>query len=247
MPILTGRQAFERELQREFVATGKQRLAMLIKLLGDPPNPDNIPAKFWTVMGNDLRQRFEPILNDIYLASLRDFARVLPGAAVDWNLANERAAQWALQYSFQAVKGINTTTQTRLQDIFDGFFREKGITVGDLRKLIQPEVDDLIVRMKDGSTRLLTSEARAKLIATTEVTRAASQSEVDEAKELEKAGIEMIAIWDTQHDAKVCPLCKPRDGKSQNSNWTVPPPAHPGCYCALRWVPKSMLELGRVA
>jgi hypothetical protein len=108
-------------------------------------------------------------------------------------------------------------------------------------------VKDLEVRMRDGATRLLTSVERAKLIATTEVTRAAVQAEVDQVKELAADGIKMVAIWDTQHDNKVCPICRPRDGKKQGDGWTDPPPAHPGCYCALRWVPATMYEMGLVA
>jgi hypothetical protein len=247
MPILNAREEFERALAREFTAAGKQALKRLYALMGDPPDPANVPAKFWRELDKDMRDRFEPVLKDIYMASVKTFANEMPFASVDWNLANAQAAQWAKAYSFKLVKQIDATTQAKLQDIFDGFFREKGTTVGDLRKLVAAEVKDLEVRMKDGTTRLLTSAERAKLIATTEVTRAATQAEVDQAKALAKDGIEMIAIWDTQRDNKVCEICRPRDGKKQGDGWTAPPPAHPGCYCALRWVPKTMYDMGLVA
>lgn len=241
MPELSDRAKWERMLQREFRTWGKKRVEMLQMLMGNPPDPSNVPASFWRVAGKDLRDRFEPILREVFLAGAHAMGDE-PIVPVNWKLANERAARWASRYAFNLVKRIEQTAQTRLQDIFDGFFKEKGTTVGDLRKLIEPEVKDLEVRMKDGTTRVMTSAERAKLIATTEVTRASVEGEREVIKQIEAAGIEMVAIWETQRDDKVCLICKPRQGKEQGDGWSDPPPAHPGCYCTLRYVPRSMLK-----
>lgn len=238
MPELANRKDWVAEIRREFAAWGKKRVEQLLKLLGNPPNPDNVPAAFWRSAGKELRDRFEPILKDIYLDAAKQMMADAP-IVVDWSLTNSRAATWASTYSFRLVKNIEATTQQRMQDIFNGFFRDKGTTVADLRRLIAAEVSDLEVRLRDGTTRLMTSAERARLIATTEVTRAAVEGERQVINQIEDAGIEMIAIWETQRDAKVCDICEPRQGKERGDGWTDDPPAHPGCYCDLRYEPKN--------
>jgi len=244
MPALPNRRKWEAALRREFVNTGRRYLQRLVELMGTPPNPDNIPASFWRGLGSDLRTRFEPVLQEIYLESVQQMMEATT-VAIDGTLPNEAAATWAKSYSFKLVSQINMTTQQRLQDIIHSFFQKRGMTVGDIRKLIQPQVDDLIVTMRDGTTRLLTSAQRAKLIATTEVTRASVEGEKAIIAQIEDAGIEMVPIWETQQDAKVCPICRPRQGKEQGDGWTDPPPAHPGCFCHLRYEPRSMRNQNR--
>lgn len=239
MPELASRKKWERELRRAFRAIGRERVNELIELLGDLPNPDNVPASFWRRLGIGLREQFEPALEAIYLDAAKQMVDEAP-IEVNWLIAKESAATWAKQYSFALVQRINATTRQRLQDIFAGFFRQRGTTVGDLRRLIAPEVNDLRVKMRDGSIRLLTSAERARLIATTEVTRAAVAGEKRIIQEVESAGIEMVAIWETQRDDKVCPICRPRQGRARGDGWRDDPPAHPGCYCDLRYEPRQM-------
>ncbi len=239
MPELSGRSMWEKRLRREFNDVGKRYLKRVIEYMGDPPNPDNIPASLWRALGNDLRARFEPILQAIYLESAQQL-KAATDITIDWAMPNTAAAEWAKSYTFDLVRQINRTTEQGLQGIFERFFTERGMTVGDLRKLIQPEVKDLIVTMRDGSTRLLTSAARAKLIATTEVTRAAVEGERPMLDQIAEAGIEMVAIWETQRDNKVCSICEPRQGHERGDGWEDDPPAHPGCYCNLRYEPRAM-------
>lgn len=79
--------------------------------------------------------------------------------------------------------------------------------------------------------------ARAEMIAATEVTRAISAAEAylillwaDE------ADLQYRRIWHTEHDGKVCPVCKPLDRAPEEVWGTVAPsgpPAHPNCRCWL--------------
>lgn len=236
MPELPNRSRYEAELMRAFQAVGKANAAKMIEWLGKPPDPSNIPQSFWNQLGNGWREKLEPILINVYLESVMEMAAMAP-IEINWQLANTNAAVWARTYSYQLVRQINATTEQRLQTIFSDFFTERGRTVGDLRSLIEAEVNDLKVRMRDGTLRLLTSKERAKLIATTEVTRASVAGERTVIAQIERSGIEMVAIWETQMDAKVCPVCRPRQGKKQGDGWTDPPPAHPGCFCNLRYEP----------
>lgn len=239
MPELPNRQRWEAMLRRAFLESGKRYRPKLIELLGEPPNPANVPASYWKSLGVELRAKFEPILNEIYLDSVRNMIAATT-IKMEWALPNAAAAEWAKRYSYQLVRQINQTSVNNLQDIFERFFTERGMKVGDLRKLIKPQVQDLIVTMRDGTTRVLTSAARAKLIATTEVTRAAVEGERPIIQQIEEAGIEMVPIWETQQDDKVCPICGLRHGKEQGDGWVAPPPAHPGCYCNLRYEPRAM-------
>jgi hypothetical protein len=237
MPELPGRSRWEAELRRAFQLVGQANAERMMEWMGNPPNPANIPMSFWNALGNGWRDRFEPILMNVYLESAREMVAVSP-IEINWTAANENAAKWARSYSFRLVRQINTTTEQRLQTIFDDFFTEKGKTVGDLRRLIEPEVQDLTVRLQDGTLRMLTAKERAKLIATTEVTRASVEGETGIIQQIKAAGIEMVAIWETQMDQKVCPICRPRQGHERGNGWTEPPPAHPGCFCNLRYEPK---------
>lgn len=53
----------------------------------------------------------------------------------------------------------------------------------------------------------------------------------------------LVAFWQTENDAKVCPICSPNHNKREKpgdpTNWTElfpsGPPAHPRCRCYLEW------------
>lgn len=97
-----------------------------------------------------------------------------------------------------------------------------------LRKLANADitVDEAVARLTP-----LFGENRARAIAITEITRAYAAATVATQKMLQNANIETELIWRTSNDELVCPICGPRNGKKQGSNWTEPPPAHPRCRC----------------
>lgn len=107
------------------------------------------------------------------------------GLGFDWTLAHTDAARWASQYSYQLVQGINSTTQARLQQAVDDWFNER-TTLPDLVKELQPTF----------------GRRRAKLIAQTETTRAATEGSLIGWAEAGFSG-------------------RPKQA----------PPAHPGCRC----------------
>jgi hypothetical protein len=227
MPDLNGRDGFEREMARAFQKVGQRVVNELLETLGDPPNLNNLPADFWTRYGAELREAFKPTLEEIYLEAARQLLSEMP-IEIEWTLPNEAAAAWAQAYSFGLVRQINQTTQAKLQQYISGYFRAQQ-TLGELRAAIQPSIADLMMR----SGRLLTSAQRANLIAATEVTRASVQGELAIAREAAAGGMEMVAVWQTNNDDLVCPICGPRNGKEQGDGWSVPPPGHPGCRCWL--------------
>lgn len=137
------------------------------------------------------------------------------GMGFDWTLAHAQAARWASQYSFDLVRGINTTTTARLQTAVNDWFQE-GTTLPDLVKELEPTF----------------GKRRATLIAQTETTRAAREGGQ---AGYEQSGVVAETEWVTVNDERVCPVCGPLNGKRAPLRGTYPggytQPAHPGCRC----------------
>jgi hypothetical protein len=140
---------------------------------------------------------------------------------VDWGLVNTNAVSWADKYTFDLVRGIGQTTMAGLQQTIPQFY-EQGWNLGQLRTALERWY----------------SPARAEMIAITETTRAATEGERQIVAEIERqSGIEMIPIWKTSKDERVCPICSPRDNKPIDDG--MYPPAHPNCRC---WITHRIKE-----
>lgn len=90
----------------------------------------------------------------------------------------------------------------------------------------------------------LFSPARASTIAVTEITAAASAAEFRAAQISRAQGKQLVALWETERDARVCPICAPLDhlpDVSWQGRFPGGPPAHPNCRCFLSFVPESEL------
>lgn len=149
--------------------------------------------------------------------AVRQFETI--GYGFDWTMANQRAADWVQDYTFELVSGIERTTQARLRTAVSEWI-ENGRPLSSL-------VRDLDATFGRG---------RAELIASTEVTRAFA-----EANELamRESGIAEGMEWRTAEDERVCPICGPL--ADQRVEFGQPfevdgqqidrPPAHPRCRC----------------
>lgn len=74
--------------------------------------------------------------------------------------------------------------------------------------------------------------------AVTEVTQATSAAERLAAREIERqTGLQLRPHWFTEADDRVCPVCRPRDGKLIVGGQDAFPPAHVGCRCWVDWRP----------
>lgn len=139
------------------------------------------------------------------------------GAGFDVDLANQEAIAWARNYTYELVRQIDASQRSLLQASIGDYFQRR-MTLGDLQ--------DRIARAF--------GPARAATISITETTRAASAAEQAQAARLRAFGLKPVMVWVTSRDAKVCPVCGPRDGTRQNDGWLDPPPAHPRCRCWVR-------------
>jgi len=140
------------------------------------------------------------------------------GVTFDPAVINAGAVAWARTYTYELVKGLTETTLDVVRGAIEQFVATPGMTMGEVAKLLEPAF----------------GEARAKMIAMTETTRAFSQSTNAMQELLAKSGIKMTRIWRTQNDEMVCPVCGPLNGKGEiewADEFPEGPPAHVNCRC----------------
>ena len=142
------------------------------------------------------------------------------GIELDIAMVSQEALDWARDYSFELVTGLDQTTRRLVQGAVSSYVETPGMTVGDLSDLLEPAF----------------GERRAQMIATTEVTRAYSEATNQHQRIVQQeTGIEMRRIWETLRDELVCPICGPLNGLPED-DWAVRfpdgPPAHPNCRCS---------------
>lgn len=207
------RDALEAALAQKLGKLNRELLNEIMDALGDPPDLAAITPAFW----ESLRARFtgllSPALEAIFVASVEAQMGAI-GIGIAWDLVNERAAQWASQYTFDLVSGITETRQQMLQQAVSDFFRQ----AWDLRDLAERLAREY-------------GPVRSEMIAVTEVTRAVNAGEQAFREEAEKLGAAFEVIWQTANDERTCPICEPRNGKAQGDGWEDLPPAHPNCRC----------------
>jgi SPP1 gp7 family putative phage head morphogenesis protein len=182
--------------------------------LGDPPNLNNLTPEFWETEAGKMLATIRPELEAMAVAA---------GAAVTtvpmlWDevvIARE-AAEWARQYAYQLVSGINANTMALLRRVVAAFIETPGMTIGDLRRELAPAF----------------GERRAQMIAVTETTRAFEEGHRAIQRELQRGGLRRLREWRTAQDERVCELCGPLNGATEDQ-WvdTDGPPRHPRCRC----------------
>ncbi len=136
---------------------------------------------------------------------------------------NHRVANWARSHALKLAKKLNGTT----------------------KELAKAKIANWLATGKpfpelvESLTDVVGPKWRAKLIASTEVTRAFAEVNKKIAQELDVIG---GLIWNTAHDERVCPICRPLNGEHAKKGGTFPgglyaAPAHPGCRCGMSfWI-----------
>lgn len=226
MSDVANRDRTESALAREIAKISAPALRKLLAALGSPPSLNNVPDAFWASYSASLRATLETALQTIYtdqaqtLATEHDIT-----ASVNWSLINTDAAEWANRYSYELVRGITATTKEALQTIIKDAI-EQAQPLSDIRAAIEP----------------LFGADRAAVIATTELTRSASEGEASVVAQLADNGVVMVGIWMTREDEIVCEICGALNNKRQNDGMFEAdgetydmPPAHPNCRCAVGW------------
>lgn len=221
MSDLKNRDTHEVAIAAALGEVGQKLLDELMDMLGDPPDINNVTAAFWESVskayGDALRSKLEAVFLDMVRQDVQEFA-----AEVAWDVINQRAADWARQYTFDLVSGITDNRRTALQEAVASFY-EKHWTIGDLRNSLSNEYGPV----------------RADMIAITETTRAAVEGNRVYVNELRKRGAEMVGKILTSNDDLVCEICAPKNGKDPETEGY--PPFHVKCRCNVAYTPINLL------
>lgn len=216
MADVENRDELERQLSRKLGKLQKEQLSRLLDALGEPPKLESVPQELWDELGTDLQRLLAPFLQEVYLDQARGLMLSQP-VGVDWGLVNQEAVRWASEYTYRLVTDINNTSRRTLRQAVSAYF-EKDQT--------RKELEQAIVH--------LFGPTRSEMIAVTEITRASVMGEQQIAAELRKMGIEMIPVWQTNNDERVCSICGPLHDQDMVGEYEgVYPPAHPRCRCWL--------------
>jgi HK97 family phage portal protein len=143
---------------------------------------------------------------------------------MDTGEESQRVTDWLGDYVPMTTNRIDQTTAERIKPIVETYRTTPGMTIDDLTAMLLP----------------LSDAVRARMIAVTETTRAAAQATVEYQQYLGKAGVNLIRVWNTDADEKVCPICTGEaygvdlDGMTEDE-WPTEigsgPPAHVNCRC----------------
>lgn len=198
-------------------------------------NADALIVQMVEVMDEE-REELEGAVQKMVYASTEQGATAVAQAMprtlnmlVDWQMMSREAFNFSQAYSFDLVTDLNKTTERGLRYALETWIEEGG-TLGDLADSIRP------LFANEAATRrieALFNIDRAKLIATTEATRAYAQGKVNSwmaSGEAEtppekippahpgcRCDISMerqadgswLWRWDTARDDRVCPICSP--------------------------------------
>lgn len=230
MPDIPNRDVLENRFARLLGKIQAGDYARLIKLMGKPPDLAKVPLTFWNEVATDSVRVMAPFLETVYLDQAKEVLQLSP-IGVDWTLINQGAVTWAHNYAFDLVTHINETSRNGLAAAIQAYFREAGPEVRTTLEQRIASYDEFVRRAGN-----LFGPTRAEVIAVTEITRASVQGELAIAADLRSQGVNMDAVWETNNDELVCPICAPRNGKKQNDGWADPPPAHPRCRCWINHV-----------
>mgnify|MGYP001563048491 FL=1 len=133
---------------------------------------------------------------------------------VDWGLVNTEAQQWAQAHAAELAKGLTATTRGQAQQVIADW-----VASGEP----MPKLVGRLVAQAG-------TERRALLIAQTESTNAFAAGNRIAWKE---SGVVKREEWNTTQSERVCPICRPLNGKVSRLGQGPRPAIHPGCQCWL--------------
>jgi HK97 family phage portal protein len=148
-----------------------------------------------------------------------DYRSIIRATVVEsgWDEMSQEAFDFAQQYSYQLIRGLNATTRQQVQRAVSAWV----------------ESDQPLTELQRSLNAIFNNPERARVIAQTESARVynkgAQQRWLD-------VGVKR-AIWITVRDERVCPVCEPRDGSVGiiGEGWNGrDQPAHPRCRCFSR-------------
>ena len=136
------------------------------------------------------------------------------GISFDYTMVLDEALEWARNYSYELIQGIEATGREIVSRAVARFI-ETGKPLEELA----------------GELASIYSGPRAAMIASTETTRAFYEGQV---ASFRGSGVIKKMEFRSSRDERVCPSCGPLHGKRTELGGTfdgITPPAHPRCRC----------------
>ena len=207
------REEIERRMERELAAALREQLGELIPDGADNAAVAAAPGRVTETGGRvrDVLRRHLQMSADLGVSVAVD---QLGAIGFDWTLANQDAAAWVQQYTFDLVGGIHNTSRARLQLAVNEWI-QNGDPLPELVRELTPTF----------------GRQRARMIAQTETTRAYAEANTAAYR---RSGVVSKVEWRTARDEAVCPVCGPLHGTQAALGGTFggySPPAHPRCRC----------------
>lgn len=256
---LPDRDKREAAFAAELAKVMSRHRAELKELLGDPPNPDNVPQEFWDRVERETRGE---MVMPMFVAWMD--AAVLHGMERD--LAMRQAQEYAIGKSFQVSRQMTETGKRYVRDAFSRAQADRDAEIAKHDAETKTLIDQALADGEQAKADKFRQEAELKLPAgdlltkgdvidlTTKVfgpKRAAGAAE-NETVRAQNSGIKgfvmsspkrLVAYWrhselrEPGHsgaDINPCDICTPMEGKP----WTewgglFPGEAHPSCDCTL--------------
>lgn len=217
MPDLSSRSDIEAQIAEALSTLQGEIVSEILTKLGDPPDISLLDEATWADWSSRYQAAVQPGLERAFIAAVEAMVTETT-IGVDWGQVNVRAAEWAKQYGYDLVKGIQDTNRRMLQQAVSDFYEQKW-TLGDLEARLVGTYGPV----------------RSEMIAVSETTRAAVEGEKMFVDEIRRMGAEMEGTVQTSEDERVCPICGGNSGK--NVNEVGYPPFHPKCRCWVNWAP----------
>lgn len=205
----------------------KQRATIAARLEAFPPQQKALyQYDFDDLLGDD--EDWLPSITRLLLQFVADgieLSAPTMGIAIDYTLTNQAAAAWARKYAAKLVKDIDATTLDIVRSAVSDFIDTPGMSLRDIMD------------------RLPFGDARAEMIAVTEVTRSYAESNAIAGKQVarEFPDVDVVKVVFTNNDDRVCPVCFPFNaveipiGEQFHSDESGEdydgPPFHVSCRC----------------
>ncbi len=144
------------------------------------------------------------------------------GEPMPSDAGKDRINDFLADYVPMRTKLIDETTAAHIRMVVDEYRLNPGMTLQDIQARMEP----------------ITGAFRARMIAITETTRAASQATSTYQSYLGERGIRTTRVWNTV-DVLACDICDPLNGKDE-SVWGIEypdgAPAHVNCRCDIELI-----------
>ena len=230
MARLANKDEANAEFRRKFNRVFRRHREEYVQLLGEPPNAANVPESFWEKLRTEIETESSEMMILLFVAAATQ-TQIIDGGALRMTptAAESAAAQFATARSREIASSAVRNTRLATQTAFDGS------TLAD---------KEITARVNSGR---VFGSSRAESMGTTEATKAATAGGEEQVRRVERAGVEIIRIWQHQTsrppghaNAAVdpCPICSPLEDLRLDRlpvQFREGPPAHPYCDCFIEY------------